>query len=76
LHRDRVKTDSGWGWRIPFFIGAGLAIVALYLRRSLAETNESGHENEAGTFGELFKYWRACRQLFAGHDRLQAYEYE
>ena len=28
---------TAWGWRIPFFIGAGLAIVALYLRRSLAE---------------------------------------
>ncbi len=47
------------GWRIPFFIGAGLAIVALYLRRSLAETRESGHEKEAGTFGELAKHWRA-----------------
>jgi MFS transporter, MHS family, alpha-ketoglutarate permease len=50
---------TAWGWRIPFFIGAGLAIVALYLRRSLAETRESGHEKEAGTFGELAKHWRA-----------------
>src|SRR3954463_4148249 len=33
---------TAWGWRIPFFIGAGLAIVALYLRRSLTETKESG----------------------------------
>ncbi len=29
---------QAWGWRIPFAIGAGLAVVALYLRRSLAET--------------------------------------
>ena len=29
---------EAWGWRIPFAIGAGLAVVALYLRRSLAET--------------------------------------
>src|SRR5262249_49216894 len=50
---------TAWGWRIPFFMGAGLAIVALYLRRSLAETKEGGHEKEAGTFGELAKYWRA-----------------
>jgi MHS family alpha-ketoglutarate permease-like MFS transporter len=28
-----------WGWRIPFVIGAALAIVALYLRRSLHETD-------------------------------------
>ncbi|MCP4619366.1 MAG: MFS transporter [Bradyrhizobium sp.] len=49
---------TAWGWRIPFFIGAGLALVALYLRRSLAETKE-GDAKEAGTFNELFKHWRA-----------------
>jgi MFS transporter, MHS family, alpha-ketoglutarate permease len=27
-----------WGWRIPFVIGAILAVVALYLRKSLHET--------------------------------------
>src|SRR5262249_49403731 len=49
---------TAWGWRIPFFIGAGLAIVAFYLRRSLAETKE-GDAKEAGTFSELSKHWRA-----------------
>jgi len=29
---------EAWGWRIPFFIGAVLAIVVFYLRRGLAET--------------------------------------
>jgi MHS family alpha-ketoglutarate permease-like MFS transporter len=29
-----------WGWRIPFAVGAVLAIVALYLRLSLAETEQ------------------------------------
>ncbi|MGQ0698759.1 MAG: MFS transporter [Panacagrimonas sp.] len=29
---------EAWGWRIPFGIGAVLALVALYLRRSLVET--------------------------------------
>jgi MHS family alpha-ketoglutarate permease-like MFS transporter len=28
-----------WGWRIPFVIGALAAVVALYLRRSMAETD-------------------------------------
>ena len=28
----------GWGWRIPFAVGAVLALVALRLRRSLVET--------------------------------------
>ena len=27
-----------WGWRIPFGIGAGLALVALFMRRNLEET--------------------------------------
>lgn len=27
-----------WGWRLPFAIGAALALVALHLRRSLVET--------------------------------------
>ncbi len=49
---------TAFGWRIPFFLGALAAIVALYLRRSLAETAGSDKEN-AGTFSELFKHWRA-----------------
>ena len=28
-----------WGWRIPFLIGAIAAVVALMLRRTLAETS-------------------------------------
>ncbi|KAB2727497.1 MFS transporter [Brucella intermedia] len=29
---------ESWGWRIPFFIGALLAVVVFWLRRGLAET--------------------------------------
>ena len=29
-----------WGWRIPFLIGAVLAIVVVFMRRSLHETND------------------------------------
>lgn len=29
---------ADWGWRIPFLIGAVLALVALYLRRSMEES--------------------------------------
>lgn len=29
---------AAWGWRIPFFMGAGLAVVVFWLRRRLDET--------------------------------------
>lgn len=29
---------EAWGWRIPFLIGAVLAVVALYIRRNISET--------------------------------------
>jgi MHS family alpha-ketoglutarate permease-like MFS transporter len=36
LTNDQIRA---WGWRIPFFIGALLALVALYMRRTLHETS-------------------------------------
>ncbi|WP_113628045.1 MFS transporter [Pectobacterium peruviense] len=50
-----------WGWRIPFALGAVLAIVALYLRRSLNETSDKttrGHK-DAGSLAGLWKHRRA-----------------
>ena len=46
---------KAWAWRIPFLIGAIAAIVAMYLRRSLAETAtaEAMHRKEAGSLVEL-----------------------
>lgn len=50
-----------WGWRIPFGIGAFLAIITMYLRRSLHESvNIDGqHIDKRGTFSELLKHPRA-----------------
>lgn len=52
---------TAWGWRIPFFIGALAALVALYLRRGLHETAnaEVRARQEAGTFRELLRHRRA-----------------
>jgi MFS transporter, MHS family, alpha-ketoglutarate permease len=36
LTNDQIRA---WGWRIPFFIGALLALIALYMRRTLHETS-------------------------------------
>ena len=51
-----------WGWRIPFFIGAILSFIALYLRRHIDETaafkaNKSGDEEKTG-IAALLKYPR------------------
>lgn len=51
-----------WGWRIPFFIGAILSFIALYLRRHIDETaafksKKSALEQKTG-IGALLKYPR------------------
>lgn len=51
-----------WGWRVPFFIGAACALVALVLRASLHETSSAATRarSEAGSLTELFaKHSRA-----------------
>ncbi|CRJ36474.1 alpha-ketoglutarate permease [Salmonella enterica subsp. enterica serovar Typhi] len=46
-----------WGWRIPFALGAVLAVVALWLRRQLDETSK--HETRAlKEAGSLKGLWR------------------
>jgi MHS family alpha-ketoglutarate permease-like MFS transporter len=56
-----VEELKAWGWRIPFVVGALAAIVALYLRRSLAETApaEAMHSKEAGSLRALLHHPRA-----------------
>lgn len=52
---------KAWGWRIPFAIGAVLAVVALYLRRSLNETSDAETRNhkDAGSLKGLWKNRKA-----------------
>ncbi|MCX2477335.1 MFS transporter [Pedobacter sp. MC2016-05] len=48
-----------WGWRIPFFIGAILSFIALYLRRHVAETSafkSKDKEEKKGGIAVLMKY--------------------
>jgi MHS family alpha-ketoglutarate permease-like MFS transporter len=50
-----------WGWRIPFVIGACAAVIALFLRRSLAESasEEAMRSKEAGSIRGLMHHKRA-----------------
>jgi MFS transporter, MHS family, alpha-ketoglutarate permease len=53
---------EAWGWRIPFFIGAAAALVGLYLRRNLLETesftNNRGQNSQAGSLALLLQHPR------------------
>jgi MHS family alpha-ketoglutarate permease-like MFS transporter len=51
-----------WGWRIPFFIGAALSVIAFYLRRHLEETEAFGQvqsDERKGSVRELLRHPRA-----------------
>ena len=52
---------KAWGWRIPFAIGALAAVVAFFLRRSLAETTSDAirHQKDAGTIRGVLRYPRS-----------------
>lgn len=60
----QILTDGelkAWGWRLPFAMGAVLAVVALYLRRSLNETSDkkTRQHKDAGSLAGLWKHRRA-----------------
>lgn len=52
-----------WGWRIPFFIGAVLSVVAFYIRNNLEETKHfkqvNTEEKYRGTIRLLLKHPKA-----------------
>jgi MHS family alpha-ketoglutarate permease-like MFS transporter len=54
---------NAWGWRIPFVIGAIIALVALYLRRNMVESEsyvrQAATGKAKGSFRELARHPRA-----------------
>ncbi len=52
-----------WGWRIPFVIGAGLAVVAFWLRRRMPESQSFVRTESDG------RARGGIRQLFHDHPR-------
>jgi MHS family alpha-ketoglutarate permease-like MFS transporter len=59
LHEDDM---AAWGWRVPFVIGAGLAIVAYWLRRRMQESQSFVRAAVQGRAGGI-------RQLIFEHPR-------
>ena len=50
---------DAWGWRIPFVIGACLAVVVFYLRRGLAETES--YRNAKASAAPKSGFWQLIR---------------
>lgn len=46
---------ADWAWRIPFWVGAAMGVVVIWLRRSLPETL---HESEPEYVGRTSEIWR------------------
>ena len=62
-HLLRKEDMAAWGWRVPFVIGAGLAIVAYWMRRRLQESQSFVRaETEGALRGGM-------RRLFLEHPR-------
>lgn len=62
-----------WGWRIPFFIGAALAVVVYFIRRGLLETrsfedrhsHERAGEERSGLFTLFARYPKKALTVMA-----------
>lgn len=52
-----------WGWRIPFFVGALAAVVSLYLRRSMSETESFAQQAPARRESRLRQLLAHPREL-------------
>jgi MHS family alpha-ketoglutarate permease-like MFS transporter len=55
---------EAWGWRIPFVLGALAALVVLYLRRNLSETEAFAKRARTPDAGEIRSLLRHPRELW------------
>ena len=53
-----------WGWRVPFVIGALLAVYGLYLRRNMLETEDFARASRTRRESPLREVFRHPRELF------------
>jgi MFS transporter, MHS family, alpha-ketoglutarate permease len=55
---------EAWGWRLPFLLGAALALLGVVLRRNMDETDQFNREHARPThpapMRALAQHWREC----------------
>ncbi len=63
-----AEMKEGW-WRLPFVIGAAVAVIAMFLRRTLHETAsaEALNHKEAGSFALIWREHRAAFLTVLGY---------
>ena len=63
-----AQMKDGW-WRLPFVIGAAVAVIAMFLRRTLHETAsvEARSHAEAGSFALIWREHRAAFLTVLGY---------
>lgn len=69
---------AGWGWRVPFIIGAAFGFVVLYLRRSLPETmrpEEMATNSSRAVWTGVRKHWLSVLAIVFVVGAAQAYNY-
>lgn len=72
-------TMADWGWRLPFWIGAAMGVVVIWLRRSLPETLHQADPEYVGEPGEVwrkvFARWRSLLAVIFIIGAAQAFNY-
>lgn len=70
---------ADWGWRIPFWAGAAMGVVVLWLRRSLPETLHQHDPEYVGStskvWGSVFTRWRSLLAIIFVVGAAQAFNY-
>ncbi|EOQ76446.1 putative MFS dicarboxylate transporter [Pseudomonas aeruginosa VRFPA02] len=61
-----VEQLESWGWRVPFFIGALCAVVAMFLRRGMEETESFSKKKEEPKESLLRTLLRHPKEVISG----------
>lgn len=72
-------TMNDWGWRIPFWFGAALGLVVIWLRRALPETLHQADPEYVGrtstVWRQVFGRWRSLLAVIFVIGAAQAFNY-